>query len=100
LRRCDTTPPPIKKKETKTMEIIRAKEKVILTAGEYAIINKAYKIMDDICDECEVDDGEGLLRYATNAKDELEYFLNDGKNDFYEVEETTCSTVTVRLFVN
>ena len=82
------------------MEIVRAKEKVILTAEEYAILNKAYNIMNDICDECEVDDGEGLLRYAHDARDELEYFLFDGKNDFYEVEETTYSTVTVRLFLD
>ena len=82
------------------MEIVRAKEKVKLTAEEYAILNKAYEIMNDICDECEVDDGEGLLRYATDARDELECFLTDGENDFYEVEETTGSMVTVRLYVS
>lgn len=82
------------------MEIVRAKEKVILTAEEYAILLKAHKILNDICDECEVDDGEGLLRYARDARDELEFFLHNGKDDFYEVEETTFSTVTVRLFVD
>lgn len=82
------------------MEIVRAKEKVILTAEEYAILNRAHDIMSDICDDCEVDDGEGLLRYATDARDELENFLCDGEDDFYEVEETTYSTVTVRLSVN
>ena len=81
------------------MKIVRAKEKVALTAEEYAILNKAHEIMNDICDECEIDDGEGLLRYARDARDELECFLTDGKNDFYEVEETTYTTVTVRLFI-
>lgn len=82
------------------MEIVRTKEKVILTAEEYAILCKAHRILDDICDDCEIDDREGLLRYAEDAKNELGCFLDDGKNDFYEVEETSQTIVTVRLFIN
>ena len=82
------------------MEIVRAKEKVILTAEEYAILLKAHRILDDICDECEIDDGEGLLRYAEDARNELESFFDDGKNNFYEVEETSQTILTVRLFIN
>lgn len=67
------------------MEIISRKESVILTAQEKAILDKAFEILDKIRIECEDTDGD-LWTYANDAADELEYFLNDGDNSFYEVE--------------
>ena len=81
------------------MIIKRAKEVVILTAEEHAILKKAHEILNEICEDCEIDNGEGLLYYAKDAKEELEFFLNDGKNNFYEVEEAPYSTISVKLIL-
>ena len=66
------------------MEIITRKETVILTATEKAILDRAHEILENIADKSET--GGDLYTYANDAANELEYFLNDGKNDFYEVE--------------
>ena len=79
------------------MRIKRAKEVVVLTAEEHAIIEKAHEILNEICEDCEIDDGSGLMKYASDARDELEYFLADGENEFYEVEKSPYSTITVKL---
>ena len=61
------------------MKIKRAKEVAVLTAEEHAILEKAYEILNEICEDCEIDDGSGLMKYASDARDELEYFLDDGE---------------------
>lgn len=79
------------------MKIKRTKEVAVLTAEEYAILEKAHEILSEIYEDCEIDDGYGLMKYASDAKDELEYFLDDGKNKFYEVEEPSVDTVQIIL---
>ena len=82
------------------MKIKRAKEVAVLTAEEHAILEKAHEILNEIYEDCEIDDGSGLMKYASDARDELEYFLCDGKNEFYEVEESPYSTITVKLVLD
>lgn len=66
------------------MKIVSKKETAILTAQEKAILDKALEILENITNDCE-DTGD-LWTYAEDAAKELEYFLNHGENDFYEVE--------------
>lgn len=79
------------------MKIKRAKEVAVLTAEEHAILEKAHEILNEIYEDCEIDDGSGLMKYASDARDELEYFLYDGKNEFYEVEEPSVDMVQIVL---
>lgn len=81
------------------MKIKRQTEVAVLTAEEYAILKRAYDILDEICEDCMIDDGEGLLYYAKDAKEELGFFLDDGKDNFYDVEEAPFSTIIVKLIL-
>lgn len=82
------------------MKVISKKETVILTAQEKAILDKALEILNNITEECEHSDGD-LFTYANDAANELECFLDDGKNDFYEVEPTAegVSEVIVKIIL-
>ena len=64
-------------------KIVKREEKVILTATEKAILDKAHAILEEITDEVDYD-GE-IFPYTRDAMNELEYFLDEGKA-FYEVE--------------
>jgi len=64
------------------MRIVRREEKVILTATEKAILEQAFKIMDEITEDADAD-GE-LYEAGIDAYNALEDFLDN--NDIYEVE--------------
>ena len=80
------------------MKVVSKKETAILTAQEKVILDKALEILDDIVENCE--DSGALLAYAEDAAQELENFLNHGKNDFYEVEPPAEGISTLVIEVN
>lgn len=65
------------------MRVIKREEKLILTATEKAILDKAYEILNEIEDEVDYDGN--IYPYVRDAKNELDYFLDEGEM-FYEVE--------------
>lgn len=61
-------------------KVERMKEKITLTAEENAILRKALGILTDIYNDCEDTDGDAW-RYTMDAKENLEWFLEDLSED-------------------
>ena len=61
-------------------KVERMKEKITLTAEENAILRKALDILTDIYNDCEDTDGDAW-RYTMDAKENLEWFLEDLSED-------------------
>ena len=59
------------------MEIRKSKETLILTQEEETILSKAYDILDEIYKECE--DGGNIENYADEARDYLEFLLEEAE---------------------
>ena len=59
------------------MKIRKSEETLILTKQEKAILSKAYAILDEIYDTCEA--GGDIERYADEAKDDINYLLEDAE---------------------
>ena len=59
------------------MKIRKSKETLILTKEEKAILSKAYEILDDIYDECDCD--SDFVDWSSNAKDNIDYLLEDAE---------------------
>ena len=72
-------------------KVVRVEEKAILTLAEKRILEKAYRILDDIYEECR-EEGD-LDRYVSDAKMELEAFLD--AEELYEVESENEDTVKI-----
>lgn len=74
-------------------KVVRMEEKAILTMAEKKILEKAYKILDDIYEECQ-EEGD-LDRYVGDAKMELEAFLD--AEELYEIEDENMDTVKITI---
>lgn len=57
-------------------QVVKANEKIILTAEENAVLRKALNILTDIYNDCEDTDGDAY-KYTADAVQELEFFLDE-----------------------
>ena len=77
-------------------KVVRMEEKAILTMAEKKILEKAHDILDSIYNECQ--QGGDLEQYARDAKEELAFFLDEGKDNFYEIEDDDNADI-VKLII-
>lgn len=61
-------------------QVVKANEKIILTAEENAILRKALNILTDIYNDCEDENGYAY-KYTADAVKELEFFLDELSED-------------------
>lgn len=61
-------------------KVVKANEKIILTAEENAVLKKALNILTDIYADCEDANGDAFM-YTKDAKEELEFFLDELSGD-------------------
>lgn len=61
-------------------KVVKANEKIILTAEENAVLKKALNILEDIYVDCEDANGDAFT-YTKDAKEELEFFLDELSQD-------------------
>ena len=75
------------------MKIRKSKETLILTQEEKAILSKAYDILDEIYNECE--DGGNIEKYVNEARDYLEFLLEEVEVEGGELDGVVNVTITM-----
>lgn len=68
-------------------QVVKANEKIILTAEENAVLRKSLNILEDIYKDCEDTNGDAFI-YTRDAIEDLEFFLDElSENGILTVEE-------------